>query len=284
MNLTEIRTNNLMENILRQHKLLHEYEEARDLASDPREIERANRAIASIKVSIKGYVNEYRKVCGDEKSDIPQDLLYILVELQILEKDQVKVSDKKEEDNMIRILFLSASPTNESRLRVDQEAREIQEKLQLAKMRGNFEYQIRLAVRPADLTQALLDIEPRIVHFAGHGSASGALYLENELGKSHPVDPETLASLFKLVSEQVECVLLNACYTDSQANAIVEHIKYVIGMSQAISDKAAIAFSVGFYQALGAGKSIEQAYEFGVVQIRLQGIPEHLTPVLIKKS
>lgn len=54
-------------------------------------------------------------------------------------------------------------------------------------------------------------------------------------------------------------------------------------MNQSISDKAAIAFSVGFYQALGAGKSIEQAYDFGVVQIRLQGIPEHLTPVLIKK-
>jgi len=71
-------------------------------------------------------------------------------------------------------------------------------------------------VRPDDLTQALLDLEPRIVHFAGHGSASGALFLENELGESHPVEPETLASLFKLVSEQVECVLLNACYTESQ--------------------------------------------------------------------
>jgi CHAT domain-containing protein len=201
-----------------------------------------------------------------------------------MEKNQVRVFINKEEDKVIRILFLSASPTNEARLRVDQEAREIQEKLQLAKMRENFEYQIRLAVRPDDLTQALLDVEPRIVHFAGHGSASGALFLENELGKSHPVEPETLASLFRLVSEQVECVILNACYTESQASAIVEHIQYVIGMSQAISDKAAIAFSVGFYQALGAGKSIEQAYDFGVVQIRLQGIPEHLTPVLIKKS
>ena len=130
----------------------------------------------------------------------------------------------------------------------------------------------------------MIDIEPRIVHFAGHGSARGALFLENELGESHPVDAETLAALFKLVSKQVECVLLNACYSENQANVIVEHIQYVIGMSQAISDKAAIAFSVGFYQALGAGKSIEKAYEFGVVQIRLQGIQEHLTPILIKRS
>jgi len=205
-----------------------------------------------------------------------------LFEFQAIEK--APVPSKKAEDTMIKILFLASSPTNEARLRVDQEAREIQEKLQLAKMRENFGYHIRLAVRPDDLTQALLDVEPRIVHFAGHGSSSGALFLENELGKSHPVEPEALASLFKLVSEQVECVLLNACHSDDQANAIAKHIQYVIGMNQSISDKAAIAFSVGFYMALGAGKSIEQAYDFGVVQIRLEGIPEHLTPVLIKKS
>ena len=54
-------------------------------------------------------------------------------------------------------------------------------------------------------------------------------------------------------------------------------------MSKAIGDKAAISFSVGFYQALGAGKSIEEAYKFGCVQIALQGIPEHLTPVLISR-
>ncbi len=283
MDLIEIRKNNLIENILRQYKLLNEYEITRDLSNYPKEIERANREIITIRKSLRGYIEEYRQNCSAEELDVPRDLLPIFTELGVIEQDQVR-DGNEENETMIRILFLSASPTNEARLRVDQEAREIQEKLQLAKMREHFEHHIRLAVRPDDLTQALLDLEPRIVHFAGHGSVSGALFLENELGESHPVEPETLASLFKLVSEQVECVLLNACYTESQANAIVKHIRYVIGMSQAISDKAAIAFSIGFYQALGAGKSIEQAYEFGVVQIRLQGIPEHLTPVLIKKS
>lgn len=59
---------------------------------------------------------------------------------------------------------------------------------------------------------------------------------------------------------------------------------YVIGMNQAIGDKAAIAFAVGFYQALGAGRTIEEAYKLGCVQIQLQGIPEHLTPVLLKNE
>lgn len=55
-------------------------------------------------------------------------------------------------------------------------------------------------------------------------------------------------------------------------------------MHQAIHDKAAIAFTIGFYQALGAGRTIEDAYKLGCVQIRLQDIPGHLTPVLIKKG
>ena len=85
-------------------------------------------------------------------------------------------------------------------------------------------------------------------------------------------------------TSEVSCVVLNACYSEIQASAIVKHIDYVIGMKQAIGDKAAIAFAIGFYQALGAGRTIEASYKLGCVQIRLQGIPEHLTPVLLKKE
>jgi len=53
-------------------------------------------------------------------------------------------------------------------------------------------------------------------------------------------------------------------------------------MNQAIGDKVAIAFSIGFYQALGAGRTVDEAYKLVCVQIRLQNIPEHLTPILIK--
>jgi hypothetical protein len=55
-------------------------------------------------------------------------------------------------------------------------------------------------------------------------------------------------------------------------------------MNQAIGDKAAIAFTVGFYQALGAGRSVEDAYRFGCVQIKLQGISEDLIPVFLRKA
>lgn len=82
----------------------------------------------------------------------------------------------------------------------------------------------------------------------------------------------------------MECVILNACYSGEQANAIAKHIRYVIGMNEAIGDRAAISFSIGLYQALGAGRSIEEAYKLGCVQIRLQGISEHLTPIFINSK
>ncbi|MBD2777598.1 formylglycine-generating enzyme family protein [Iningainema sp. BLCCT55] len=55
-------------------------------------------------------------------------------------------------------------------------------------------------------------------------------------------------------------------------------------MSQSIGDEAAIEFAVGFYAALGAGRTYEFAYEMGCNAILLAGIPENLTPILLKKS
>lgn len=184
----------------------------------------------------------------------------------------------------IAILFMAADPTDASRLRVGQEMREIQEKLQLSKLRDRFLFHQRMSIRPADISQALLDVQPQIVHFSGHGTAAGTLCVENEVGETHLVQPDALAALFEQFANQVQCVLLNACYSETQAQAIAKHIEYVIGMNEAIGDTAAIAFSIGFYQALGAGRTIVDAYKLGCVQIRLQNIPEHLVPVLIKKG
>lgn len=185
---------------------------------------------------------------------------------------------------MVSILFLAADPTDASRLRLGEEFREIQEKLRLSKQRDKFDLYQRMSVRPADISQALLDISPQIVHFSGHGTSRGELCVEDTSGQILALHPETVAALFEQFADQVECVILNACYSVDQANAIAKHIRYVIGMNQAIGDKAAISFSIGLYQALGAGRSIEKAYKLGCVQIRLQNIPEHLTPALITRN
>ncbi len=167
-----------------------------------------------------------------------------------------------------------------SRLRLGQELRDIREKLQLSKQRDNFLLDSRESVRPSDVTQAIFDFNPQVIHFSGHGTQDGYICFENIDGKVQPVSPTALAALFSLVSNQIKCVVLNACYSEIQAKAIAEHVPFVIGMNKAIGDKAAISFSIGFYKALGAGHIVENAYKFGCVEIQLNGIQEHLTPVM----
>ncbi len=180
------------------------------------------------------------------------------------------------------ILAIASSPNNQVRLRLDKEVREIKTVLRLAKQGANFSLEQR-AVRPDDLQDALLDVEPLIVHFGGHGTGVDGLALENEAGETQLVSTDALARLFKLLKSHVQCVVLNACYSEVQAEAISQHIEYVIGMKQAIPDVAAINFSKGFYRALGNGKSFEEAFEFGCNAIDLQSLPDYLTPVLKKR-
>ncbi len=179
-----------------------------------------------------------------------------------------------------KILILTANPKNSDKLRLDEEVREIQEGLQRSRSRDQFEIIAKWAVRPDDLRRALLDHEPHIVHFSGHGVGTKGLVLENNVGQMQLVSAPSLARLFKLFKEKVECVLLNACYSEVQAAAIHQHIDCVIGMNQAIGDRAAIEFAVGFYDGLGAGRGYSDAFEFGVSAIDLEGIPETATPQL----
>ncbi|MEC4815964.1 MAG: hypothetical protein SAK29_22225 [Scytonema sp. PMC 1069.18] len=55
-------------------------------------------------------------------------------------------------------------------------------------------------------------------------------------------------------------------------------------MNDSIGDRSAIAFSVGFYKALAANRSIEDAYKFGCVEIQLNNFSEHLKPILYIKD
>jgi formylglycine-generating enzyme required for sulfatase activity len=182
-----------------------------------------------------------------------------------------------------KILVLSANPKGTKPLRLDEEIREIKQGLQLAKKRDRFVIESAEAVRYRDIHRSILNCEPQIVHFSGHGAGEPGLLFEDNTGKHKLVDAEALAGLFELFADQVECVLLNACYSEIQAQAIAQHIDYVIGMSDEIGDQAAIEFAVGFYDALGAGRTVEFAYKLGCNAIRMAGIPEHLTPQLLKK-
>jgi CHAT domain len=178
------------------------------------------------------------------------------------------------------VLILAANPATGTRSRLDEEVREIDQGLRLAKQREKFTLEQRWAVRPADVRRAMLEIQPQIVHFTGQGTAADGLVLEDNAGAAKTVSASAIAGLFELFADQVQCVVLNACYSEVQASAIAEHIPYVIGMSDALEERAAISFAVAFYDALGVGRTIEFAYKLACNAIAMEGIEGALVPIL----
>ncbi len=212
---------------------------------------------------------------------------------------------------MKKILILASNPRKD--LNLDDEIRLLRDVVDRSRDRDQFEIVSEPGVKVGDLQGLLLRHEPQIVHFCGHGGGEEGLIFKMEGGGEQWVRADALAGMFKLnpICSHVKCVLLNACYSEEQANVIVSGINYVVGMSHEIQDDAAIAFSKGFYLALGYGCSIDDAFEFGknAIQLEISGsskkrsaisevqrqmevidavkntpIPEHLKPILKKKA
>lgn len=102
--------------------------------------------------------------------------------------------------------------------------REIKEGLLRSKRRDQFVIEQREAVPICDLHRGLLEVEPWIVHFNGHGRPQ-VIVLEDESGQAVVVKPQDLAGLFELCVQRGEGVFLNACYSEAQATAIHRWVK-----------------------------------------------------------
>lgn len=169
----------------------------------------------------------------------------------------------------IHILFLAANSVD-APLDLEWELSQIKANLRLAKERGRLELTPVMAATIDEVMQAMLDAPPTIVHFSGHGRSEGVV-LRDGSGNPHLVACKALASLLSLFRETVNCVVLNACWSESQARAIREHIPYVIGTRAMIPDRAAIAFSTGFYKAIAAGKDVPFAFRMGLTRVQAEG-------------
>ena len=182
-----------------------------------------------------------------------------------------------------KILMMTANPTDTATLKLlNDEIAAIHEGLSAAQHRDQFQFVSKNNLSIRELRRMMLKESPQFVHFSGHGAGESGIMLQDDFGKTQMVNADALSEFFKQFTDSVECVVLNACYSEVQAKAISQHIPYVIGMSNAIGDKAACEFSAGFYDALGAGKTIPFAFNIACNAIQMAGIKDqHLLPVLL---
>jgi len=182
-------------------------------------------------------------------------------------------------------LFLAANPLGTDRLELDREARAIRVELERSGFRDSFGLETRWAAEPLDLLRELRKLKPTVVHFSGHGSSAAGvaqhgLMFQAPDGRPQIVSAEALEQAFDAAGASVKLVVLNACYSESQAAALLTHVDCVVGMRDSIHDDAARSFAIGFYGGLGERESIAAAYKQGCAAISLEGLRDADRPQL----
>ncbi|MBF0383781.1 MAG: CHAT domain-containing protein [Magnetococcales bacterium] len=187
-------------------------------------------------------------------------------------------------DSKVKILMLAANPKNTTNLRLDEEVREISDRLFRSEFRDRIIINQHWATRVSDISESLLRYNPNIVHFSGHGNQDGELIFEDNSGKSISLSKSSISDLFRILKDDIKCVVLNACYSENQARAIADHIDCVVGMSSEIDDNSAVNFASGFYRAIGFNRSIQTAFDLAKNEIDLEGNKGCTVPIIITKN
>ena len=201
------------------------------------------------------------------------------------------------------ILFLAANPSGTDLRAIDREERAIRVELKGSGYRERFELKSRWAAEPLDLLRELRALKPTVVHFSGHGGRNGThehqsdrgprrdigdlgpnaghgLYFQDRHGRAQLVSTEALEETFGAAGASVKLIVLNACYSEAQAQALLPHVGCVVGMSGAVRDDAARSFAIGFYGGLGEREPVAAAYRQGCAALHLEGLHDSARPQL----
>lgn len=180
----------------------------------------------------------------------------------------------------VKILFVAANTRLGDQLALDEEYRAIERSLRAARYRDAFQLIPLLATRREDLQQALLEHCPDVVHFACHGSPRAEVLLLGDGPNPEAISAEALASLFRVLQDNLALVVFNACFAEGQASAIRQHAGIAIGMRERIEDKVAIAFASALYGTLAYGRSVREAFDLGVAAVEAIEARQKRTPRL----
>lgn len=174
----------------------------------------------------------------------------------------------------LRILMMTASPANMAALRTRDEERQLKASL-LDGLHGRERLRLEVirAATVDDILAAMNQFKPHVLHIGAHGNLDGDLSFLDENGDKAPVPLAGMAAAIKAAGDELQMILLNACFSDAATRVLVEHVDCAIGLRRALADQSAIEFTRGFYGALGYGRSVGQAYEQGLAALKLHLLP-----------
>ena len=230
--------------------------------------------------------NEEQKRQQDAQQMQLRTMKSSLTQHEILHRETIARVDRLSAlPEQIVVAFFATDPATASdrRLLLDEEVREIQQKIRLSDHRDAVKLESRWALRPGDILQYMNELGPTVVHFSGHGTNQDELVLQDRNGDAAFVSLTSLVGAFELF-DSVRLVFFNTCHSYNQAAACTQYVDAAIGMNQTIGDTAARVFASQFYSAIGFGKSIPNAFKQAKNALMLEGIPEESTPELHLRS
>jgi hypothetical protein len=220
----------------------------------------------------------------------------------------------------VKVLLFAANPRGTTPLDLHREFREIDEEVRLATFRGAVELILVPGARPVDLLRKLNETQPQVVHFSSHGTPDEIILESGDeeadatgvsgtgmrstderdikavrpdavdggstsQGPPQGISKSALVNVLRSCDEgNLRLVVLNACHTRLQAEALTQVVDCVISMSRTISDRAAIKFAASFYGALAFGRSVQRAFDQEVARLSAEGIAEADTPELVVRA
>ena len=201
-------------------------------------------------------------------------------------------SETNEKQVKKKILMLLTEHEEEETLRRRKEIKAVREAKDRARSGSQFDLDSRPDIGAAKFSQEMSKIEPFIIDISGHENGIENLVLGESTRGNTLTEPEKLqiiSELFRVCSESVkslECIILNGCYSMDQAQEIVQHVEFVIGINHALSETESIGFLEEFYYQIFSERNIKSAHEFGCSLLKRQVSNDihHLLPELLTKK
>jgi GTPase SAR1 family protein len=205
------------------------------------------------------------------------------VDLPVLNEQKPLAENLKDVPQKIEVLLLlGANPVIPnhvgSQLSIAEEFNNICEKLSQDGLNYKVNVYPRSKTNPISMNEEIWNLRPTMLHFSGHGSDQGGLCFASEDGRGlQMIEVNIIEELFEEIKKehpQLKIVLLNACFSKAQAQAISKHGIYAIGVNKEVKSPGARAFAAGFYLEYLNRGNVLGAFKFGRAQALTKSEPK----------
>ncbi len=183
----------------------------------------------------------------------------------------------------LKILFVGADFSSRGDFSIPQEFAKIRNAIENAALGNSLELAHDLTLKPEELQHLLCIHQPAMFHFSGHFDESGRMYLNDDNKPYHTVELDALNEVFRVHGKSIRCAFLNACNSANVSKILIRHVDCIIAMRGRVTVKTALIFTSSLYDAIGAGRSIQDAFDQARAEIMVFGLKEEDTPTLIER-